>query len=281
LSQVLQTVLLSAGTSLIVSMITFILGLKSGKNQTDRAKLQGIYKQLYSHFADLKDALLRDCPKSWENYKKLERGLYSVEYVPPVKELKRTGDLLFVKTKIAKEALELEMRLMKYSNDLTQHIPDIHKSLISDLRLYCEGYTFKKYQGNQDETAHFETANPNGYNRFWSRNYRILYNKELTINMLKEIDKDSSCALELSSGGNPPSYSAKIYPKGLAVSVDEFAERIIAAFDTNVSEYNALCSKKEKLIAQIDSLNKKIEQRTREPVSFWETIAGAFADMFR
>ena len=40
MSQELQTVLLSLATSLIVSLITFILGLKSGKNQTDRAKLQ-------------------------------------------------------------------------------------------------------------------------------------------------------------------------------------------------------------------------------------------------
>ena len=33
MSQTLQTVLLSLGTSLIVSIVTFILGLKSGKNQ--------------------------------------------------------------------------------------------------------------------------------------------------------------------------------------------------------------------------------------------------------
>lgn len=38
MSQTMQTVLLSLATSLFVSMVTFILGLKSGKNQADRAK---------------------------------------------------------------------------------------------------------------------------------------------------------------------------------------------------------------------------------------------------
>lgn len=139
MSQTWQTVLLSLATSLIVSLITFILGLKSGKNQADRATLQSLYKDLYSHFSDLKESLQRNRPKSWESYKKVERGLYSVEYYPPVKELKRSGDILFLKKKIADEALDLEMQVMNYSYDLTKHIPEIHAALISDMGMYKDG----------------------------------------------------------------------------------------------------------------------------------------------
>ena len=114
MSQTWQTVLLSLATSLIVSFLTFVLGLKSGKNQTDRAKLQNLYKNLYSHFSELKESLQYDRPKSWESYKKVERGLYSIEYYPPVKELKRTGDLLFIKKKIADDALSLELQVVNY-----------------------------------------------------------------------------------------------------------------------------------------------------------------------
>ena len=130
----------------MVSLITFILGLKSGKNQADRATLQGLDRDLYSHFSDLKESLQRNRPKSWESYKKVERGLYSVEYYPPVKELKRSGDILFLKKKIADEALDLEMQVMNYSYALTKHIPEIHAALISDMGMYKDGYTFKKYQ---------------------------------------------------------------------------------------------------------------------------------------
>lgn len=103
MSETWQTIGLSFATSLIVSLITFVLGLKSGKNQADRAKLQDLYKNLYSHFSDLKESLNRNRPKSWNNYKKVERGFYSVEYYPPVKELNRTGDILFIKKGIAKK----------------------------------------------------------------------------------------------------------------------------------------------------------------------------------
>ena len=52
MSQTMQTVLLSLATSLFVSMVTFILGLKSGKNQADRAKLQELYKNIHRHFSE-------------------------------------------------------------------------------------------------------------------------------------------------------------------------------------------------------------------------------------
>ena len=146
MSQTWQTVLLSLATSLIVSMVTFVLGLKSGKNQADRAKLQNIYRDLYSHFSDLKDALKRNRPKTWTDYKKIERGLYSTEYYPPVKDLKRSGDILFLNRKIADEALELELQMMNYSSDLSRHIPEIHKAIISNLGIYKEGYAFKNIQ---------------------------------------------------------------------------------------------------------------------------------------
>ena len=72
----------------------------------------------YSHFSDLKESLQRNRPKSWESYKKVERGLYSVEYYPPVKELKRSGDILFLKKKIADEALDLILRIDKLNKKL-------------------------------------------------------------------------------------------------------------------------------------------------------------------
>lgn len=45
--------------------------------------------------------------------------------------------------------------------------------------------------------------------------------------------------------------------------------------------YIALCNRRKDLMLQIDKLNKKLAQKAKEPVGFWETILGAFADMFR
>lgn len=281
MSQTWQTVLLSLATSLIVSMVTFVLGLKSGKNQADRAKLQNIYRDLYSHFSDLKDALKRNRPKTWTDYKIIERGLYSTEYYPPVKELKRSGDILFLNRKIADEALELELQMMNYSSDLSRHIPEIHKAIISNLGIYKEGYVFKKYSGKASETSHFETANPNGCNAFWPTNYRILYDKEETLRLFQNMVDNSLTAIEFTAGGNPTVYSAKIYLEGIAVSVGEYVEFLFSALEKNVMGYNDLCIRKKTLVCKIDKLNKKLAKRAKEPIGFWETIFGAFADMFR
>ncbi len=105
MSQTMQTVLLSLATSLFVSMVTFILGLKSGKNQADRAKLQELYKNIHRHFSELKEALADDCPKLWEHYKKND------EYLPLIKELESTGDILFINAKFMKNVATRSLNL--------------------------------------------------------------------------------------------------------------------------------------------------------------------------
>lgn len=281
MSQTIQTILLSLATSLIVSLITFILGLKAGKNQTDRAKLQIMYRDLYSHFSDLKDGLNRNRPKSWESYKKVERGAYTVEYFPPAKELKRSGDILFLNKRIAESALDLEMRVLSYSYELSQHIPELHAAIISDLSKYKEGYTFKQYQGNSSSTSHFETANPKGCNCYMPTNYRVLFCREDTTKLLQQMNEGNPKAIDFSAGGNPVLYSSKIYPDSFTVSMSEYRDYLFSALEKSVVGYEELCHRKETLIIQIDNLNKKLARKAKEPVGFWGTILGAFADMFR
>lgn len=279
--QTVQTVLLSLTTSLIVSLFTFVLGLKSGKNQTDRVKLQDLYRGLYSHFSELKESLLYDRPKSWESYKKVERGLYSIEYYPPVKELKRTGELLYIKKKIADEALGLELQIVNYSYELVKHVPEIHRAFISNMEIYKEGYTFKSYQKNGNEKAHFETANPKKINTFWPKNYCLLYNREKTRELFQQMQEDGLTAMEFTSAGNPAAYSVKIYPEGIKIGWSDYVDFIFSWLEKNVDDYSELCIRKKSLILQIDKLNKKLEQKVKEPVGFWETLIGAFADMFK
>ena len=73
----------------------------------------------------------------------------------------------------------------------------------------------------------------------------------------------------------------KIYPDGITVSASEYAEWLFLALGKNVEGYTELCNRKESLILRIDKLNKKLERKAKEPVGFWETMFGAFADMFR
>ena len=146
--------------------------------------------------------------------------------------------------------------------------------------MYKDGYTFNKYQKSADDTAHFETANPNNCNSFWPLNYRIFYNREEVLKLFQRMDSDSSTAIELTSGGNPATYSAKIYPGSIIVSTNDYIKHLFSALE-KVDGYNQLCNQKTTLILQIDKLNKRLARKAKEPVGFWETLLGAFADMFR
>lgn len=98
-SQTWQTVLLSLATSLMVSLITFILGLKSEKTKL----IEQHYKACIGIYIATSPISKKACSAIDPNRGKaikVERGLYSVEYYPPVKELKRSGDILFLKKKL-------------------------------------------------------------------------------------------------------------------------------------------------------------------------------------
>ncbi len=280
MSPQLQTVLLSLGTSLVVSLITFILGLKSGKNQTDRAKLQGFYKDLYSHFSDLGGSLERNRPKTWKHYKKVERGVYTTEYYPPVKEMKRTGDLLFIKKGLADEALTLEMQFMEYSHKFKLVIPKIHETLISDLGIYQSGYKFYSYPSDSSDKAHFETTNPSGCNRFRPKDYRDWIDRQEITALFKELSADQSTAVEFTSGDNPISYSVKLYPSGINLGANEYVAQLFSKLE-NIPEFNELCRQKKELIEKSHKLCKKLARKAKEPTGFWETVFGAFGDIFR
>lgn len=279
MSPQLQTVLLSLGTSLVVSLITFILGLKAGKNQIDRAKIQDLYKKLYSHFLDLRSSAERNHPKSWKHYKKVERGVYSIEYFPPVKEMKHTGDILFISRKLSEEASALELEFMNYSNNLKCVIPKIHETLISDLQIYQSGYKFSSYRGDSNDKTHFETANPTDCRTFRPKDYRDFMNLQEMMELFNELLPSGEISIDFTSGDNPTSYSVKIYPGGITLDPNTYVAQLFSKLE-KIPEFNKLCQQKIDLIAKAEKLCKKLSKKAKEPIGFWETIFGAFGDMF-
>lgn len=136
------------------------------------------------------------------------------------------------------------------------------------MKIYKEGYSFAKPQRGDNETAHFETANPQNCRTFRPINYCILYSREETIALFKQIQANASTAIEFTDGGNPPNYSAKIYPEGTTISGLEYAEYILSLFEKNVNGYIALCNQRKDLLFQIDKLNKKLVQKPKSQLDF-------------
>ena len=278
MSGTLKTVLISLGTSLVVSFITFVLGLRSGKNQADRQKIQELYKQLYAHFEDLKASIQDDRCKTWDNYEYISRGNKSIS-TPLVRKLDISGDLLYVKKRIANRAKKLETEIMQFGKKDEDAIKSIHEIIVTNLQLFKPGYQIEGHPNSNGRRNRFETASP--VSSVTIHSYRDLCSETRLRGSLTNWSKQKEYGIEYESKGNPPKYSFVLYPDSLNVSIEEFVDTLIAAFNEKVDGFANYDSRKKVLLQNIDKIEKRLRKRAREPFSFWETVFGAFIDMFR
>lgn len=280
MDETMKTILISLGTSLIVSLVTFVLGLKSGKNQTDRTKLQELYKQLYSHFSDLEKSIKDNRCRTWENYEHVTKGNVTT-YIPPVRKLEMSGDLIFLKRKIAEKAVFLERKVMGFGSKYDQAAAKIHSILLNNLFLLKEGYTFEEYTGYRGQKNHIKSANPSDCKTYRQYSYRDLYDQQKLNEILQELESDGNCSAEFSTKGNPPDYSFCLFPGGLAVSANEFSSTLDKCFREKIEGYADAEVEKKLILRDIVRIKKQLRKRAKEPFTFWETFFGAFADLFR
>nr|WP_295684987.1 hypothetical protein [uncultured Lachnoclostridium sp.] len=275
----LQTIIVSLSTSLIVSLITFVLGMKSGKNQTDRLKLQDMYKQIYSHFYNLKEGLADGRPKEWTDYKKVET-MHTIKYYPPIRELKQTGDILYIKKKIADMALSLEKDCLSYAYQCNCLIAKLHESIFTHPDFYKGEYSYETYQ-KRDDTSHFKTSNTNKCITYRYESYFTFFDDKKLREILQNWDKsEQPYAITFSTRGNPPKYSFTLFPCDLKVDTSIYICQLLEIFKRDIPAYSGMIEEKEKLEGQIEKLCKKLISRAKEPSGFWETFFGAFADIF-
>lgn len=272
----MNTVVTSILTSAGVSLFTFVLGLKSGKNQADRAFLQGLYKQLYAHFSELEAGLIDNRPKKWEDYKSIQQG-NRTKFYPPVREMQRTGDILYLNKRIADQAIKLEVDCLSYRWNLDELCMKVHEHLVQCSELFKDELVDESFDKKNNPLKRVGTSNSTGCRTYRNFAYGVLLNKEKLIVQLNDRDaSDSGYALDFTMKGNPPKREFILYPESLAVDNETFAKTITEYAN---SEFNSVAVEKE-LLKRIEKIKKKIAKRAKNPTGFWETFAGAFIDIF-
>ncbi|MCP3732576.1 hypothetical protein M9978_19310 [Sphingomonas sp. MG17] len=81
------TVIVSAVTSGLISILTFIIGVRMAKDQGDRAAVRQIYQRLFEHFRGIDAAIGDGKPKSWADF-----PLKGNQYTPPCKQMHSDGE---------------------------------------------------------------------------------------------------------------------------------------------------------------------------------------------
>ena len=117
-----------------MALVTFVLGVKSGKNQADRQRLQEMYKSLLVHFQDLKERL-DSYPRRWNQYEEHRVG-WEIHYLPTVKKMEHDGSSVYIKQKLFSEALELERDVLEFGYDVERYYDDIFDAIASDDDLF-------------------------------------------------------------------------------------------------------------------------------------------------
>ncbi|TYB95352.1 MAG: hypothetical protein FXF54_04725 [Kosmotoga sp.] len=134
-----ETILISVFTSLIVSLFTFILGLRAGKDQTDRVQLKEYYRVLTAHFDSLLNSIKEGTPKDWGSFDFVNTKL-GRKPMPLVRVMKKESKLIEIKPKLAKKAEECELELLKFgwifNNTYREKIED---EAISLFKKYAKG----------------------------------------------------------------------------------------------------------------------------------------------
>lgn len=263
----INTVLISLATSIIVSLFTFILGLKSGKNQADRAMKQNIYKKIYLHFVNLEEAIKKDVPKKWSDY---EINRSKNRYTPEVTKMEDNGDFIYINKSISSESIKLEEDIITWGSIISNNKERFHDLLVESIPKLEEGGTLKN--------NHYESAGDKIGKPFSEMNYSKLYNKEYIVEHFRDLEDNHGVIFR--SSNNRFNYSFRIHKHNFITNSDDFFNELYSK-SVDIPEFVNYASTKKDLINKINILKGKIEKRAKDPNTFWETLIGAFSDLFK
>lgn len=97
------TVIVSALTSGVISIGTFIVGVRMSKDQGDRAVLRQIYQRLFEHFRALDDHIDDGRPKGWDDF-----PLKGNRYTPVFRQMQIDGEANLLPSALIAECEQLE-----------------------------------------------------------------------------------------------------------------------------------------------------------------------------
>lgn len=267
----MNTVLISLVTSLIVSLITFTLGVKSGKNQSDRQGLKELYKKITVHLQELKVGIDSFKPRTWRHYRD-----NNYNHNPLIKKMVNNGDIIEINKKIAIESEKLEKDALiagwKFY-DKFQELFDLTLEIIGQYGELNYSNTGNEYKLKKDTTGR-------AYREY---SLGILLNRTILEQELESLATNSELGMNFKHyEGSKIIYSLLIYPDDFDnVSIDQVLYEINEKSVNQIEGIEEILLEISKINKRLDDLIKLTTKRTRDPHTFIETIGGAIIDIFR
>ncbi|TGM96785.1 hypothetical protein [Leptospira yasudae] len=272
------TIIISIGSSIFVSLFTFILGLKSGKNQNDRQILKAHYRDLFTYFNDLNEGISKNNPITWSKYQSnvtLAGKRYSAT---PFLAKHYTGITVDMSEKLVEEMRFVEQTAMQYGRDFNQ-TKELIKGYIIDI--FNEQFHLSVYEKDESKEHIFyinrRPAIGVGYHTvdidpelFLSENYKSI------ISIVSGFKGDGFQYLRVWLANKKTIYIESSIVSDLPTVLNKISNRTISSKEVQVINQD-----KNAAALKLNLLINKIKNRVKDPHPFWNTLANSFADIFR
>lgn len=139
------TIIVSAVTSGIVSIGTFVVGVRMAKDQGDRAALRQIYQRLFEHFRAIDDAIGDQKPKGWNDF-----PLKGDRYVPVFGQMQVDGEANLMPPLLIEQCEKLEIDALTAGGRYRQWVRETYipalKALMSERAASSSAITMRSYR---------------------------------------------------------------------------------------------------------------------------------------
>lgn len=266
-----DTILTSFITSATVSLITFILGLRAGKNQSDRQSLKDRYRRLAVHFEDIASGIRHGRPREWGDYPVNHRAR---RFDTPVKQMLSDGSLLDMPSSLVQQMEDVEKDALAYGWRY-QQAADVawnaakntvqQQAVVPLKETDCSLTPLSSQQIPRRwiEVSFFELLSDG----VEMASKHLSDDPELGVVLVYYSRDRRRCEIRLGPGvvtGNVTDLLRDIW-----------------AVSSSVPEFRKVLQDKPSILRRVERLQRKLANRARDPHPFWETLVGAWLDLFR
>lgn len=257
---------------LVVGFVMFVIGQRSGKNQTDRPELRELYRTLLVHFEGLQSALSEGAPIGWSQ---VDPPRNQSRTLPLVKRLKSEGRLH--ELPIAERLESVETRALDYASSLYDVIEN--GVFFQSVELLEEMATVEVVkQGN----VTFKTPTGRDDRYFREPLSAILFENHMQ-ELCERLDRPSNegIGLQLTFMGNN-----FINPQEISVMPSYLGSHTVADFVRELRtkavtrpEVRDVLEERHAVKVDLEELIGELKQRRQEPHTFWEGVGSAMKDL--
>lgn len=125
------------------------------------------------------------------------------------------------------------------------------------------------------------SPNPRNCRSYRFENYYLLFDRDKRDEIIKNwFTSSADYALCFTTRGNPARAKIVFYPgcvTGKLEDVLNSLENVVGRLE----RYESVITERKLIEKQIDKLLRQVSSRAKNPINFWETFVGAFADIFK